>query len=35
MEIKKNEYFDGNVQSLGFIKNGITEITAGLIKNCL
>ena len=32
MEIKKNEYFDGNVQSLGFIKNGITEITAGLIK---
>ena len=32
MEIKKNEYFDGNVQSLGFVKDGITQLTAGLIK---
>tara|TARA_Y100000766_G_C18916240_1_gene611710 strand:- start:9259 stop:9534 length:276 start_codon:yes stop_codon:yes gene_type:complete len=32
MEIKKNEYFDGNVQSLGFVNDGLTQITAGLIK---
>jgi uncharacterized protein YaiE (UPF0345 family) len=32
MEIKKNEYFEGNVQSLGFVDNGSTQITAGLIK---
>ena len=32
MEIKKNEYFEGNVQSLGFVNNKTTEITAGLIK---
>mgnify|MGYP001304913015 CR=1 FL=1 len=32
MEIKKNEYFDGNVQSLGFVKDGITQLTAGLIN---
>ena len=32
MDIKKNEYFDGNVQSLGFVTNGTTQITAGLIK---
>ena len=32
MEIKKNEYFEGNVQSLGFEEDGSTQITAGLIK---
>lgn len=32
MEIKKNDYFDGNVQSLGFVNDGTTEISAGLIK---
>tara|TARA_Y100000739_G_C20212931_1_gene286418 strand:+ start:111 stop:386 length:276 start_codon:yes stop_codon:yes gene_type:complete len=32
MEIKKNEYFQGNVQSLGFVKEGTTQLTAGLIK---
>lgn len=32
MEIKKSEYFEGNVQSLGFVDNGSTTITAGLIK---
>ena len=32
MDIKKNEYFDGNVVSLGYVKDGVTQITAGLIK---
>ncbi len=32
MDIKKNEYFEGNVQSLGFVQDGVTQITAGLIK---
>lgn len=32
MDIKKNEYFDGNVVSLGYVDNGVTQITAGLIK---
>jgi len=32
MDIKKNEYFDGNVQSLGFVQDGVTQNTAGLIK---
>lgn len=32
MEIKKNEYFEGNVQSLGFVNEGVTQLTAGLIK---
>ncbi|MBL57514.1 MAG: hypothetical protein CMP61_10020 [Flavobacteriales bacterium] len=35
MEIKKNDYFEGNVQSLGFVHDGKTEITAGLIKKGL
>ena len=32
MDIKKNEYFEGNVQSLGFVDDGVTPLTAGLIK---
>jgi len=32
MDIKKNEYFDGNVVSLGYVEGYITQITAGLIK---
>jgi len=32
MDIKKNEYFDGNVVSLGYVEGDITQITAGLIK---
>ena len=32
MDIKKNEYFDGNVVSLGYVKEGVTQISAGLIK---
>ncbi len=32
MDIKKNEYFDGNVVSLGYVEGDVTQITAGLIK---
>lgn len=32
MDIKHNEYFDGNVTSLGFVKDGATQISAGLMK---
>lgn len=32
MDIKKNEYFNGNVVSLGYVKEGVTQISAGLIK---
>lgn len=32
MDVKHNEYFDGGVTSLGFVKDGATQISAGLMK---
>ena len=32
MAIKHNTYFDGNVQSLGFVEGETTKITAGLME---
>lgn len=32
MDVKQNEYFDGNVTSLAFVKDGVTQISAGLMK---
>lgn len=32
MEVKHNVYFDGGVTSLGFVKDGETQISAGLMK---
>lgn len=32
MEIKGNKYFEGNIQSLGFVNEAGTQITAGLMK---
>jgi uncharacterized protein YaiE (UPF0345 family) len=32
MDVKQNEYFEGNVTSLAFVKEGVTQISAGLMK---
>lgn len=32
MEVKRSEYQDGNIQSVGFFKDGVPQVTTGIMK---